>query len=70
MSYTQADLDAIDEAIKRVTSGGIAEIELDGERTVYTKLTDLLKARNMIAACVLTSTNDSYDIKVRFKNVE
>jgi hypothetical protein len=48
MAFTAADLAAIDAAIVTLATRGAAEVEINGRRVKYTKLSELMKARNDI----------------------
>lgn len=48
MAYTQADLDRLDDAI----TGQELEVEVDGHRTKYRSMTELLQARAHVAAAL------------------
>jgi hypothetical protein len=51
MAWTQADLDAIDEAI---ASGVLTIRHLDGRSVTYQSTEDMMKARGLIAASLAT----------------
>ena len=70
MSYTQADIDNIDAAIKEIAKSGVAEIEINGERTKYQNLKDLYDIRNKAQADLDTAVYDSTFIKVGFVDVD
>lgn len=48
MAYTQADLDRLDQAIL----GQELEVEVDGHRTKYRSMAELLQARSFVAAAL------------------
>lgn len=52
MAYTQADLDRIDAAI----ASEELEVEVDGTRTRYRSMDELLKARTHIADRIVAAT--------------
>lgn len=47
-SWTQADLDALDDAIGK----GVLEVEYDDKRVKYRSLDDMLKIRKLMLACL------------------
>lgn len=55
MAYTQADLDRLDEAI----TGQELEVEVDGHRTRYRSMTELLQARAHVAAALRDAASQS-----------
>jgi len=70
MAYTQTDLDNIQAAIITVASGGVAEIEINGERTRYQSLDKLVKLSNYIQDQLNSATIGSGIMKVKFKDAE
>lgn len=63
MSYTQAQLDALEAMI----AGGILESEYDGKRVKYRSMVELIRARDTVRAGLTTSAtrithiNPTYD---------
>lgn len=51
MAYTQAQLDALDEAI----AAGTKVVMYDGKRVEYQSLDDMLRARRIVARALLGS---------------
>lgn len=49
MAYTQTDLDAIDEAIRTFHLTGVAELQFEGQRTVFRSIEEILRMRAFVA---------------------
>lgn len=49
MTYTQADLDTIDQAIKDFHLKGVAQITFGDQSTTFRSIDDLLKMRAFVA---------------------
>lgn len=70
MAFTQDDLTNVENAIRELLRTGIVEIEVDGERSKYTSLTQLYKIRDKIKSELYSTVNNSAFIKVRMTNVD
>lgn len=63
MSYTQAQLDALDAMI----AGGVLESEYDGRRIKYRSMSELIRARDTVRASLqstsprITHVNPTFD---------
>jgi len=48
MAFSSTDLDNIETAIVEIATRGAAEVEINGRRLRYTKLSELLKLRDVV----------------------
>ena len=65
MAVTQADLDSLDRAL----ASGELEVTIDGRRTIYRSVDDLLKARANLARLIPGSTVVNYRLAATQKGV-
>jgi len=65
MAATQADLDSLDRAL----ASGELEVTIDGRRTIYRSVDDLLKARANLARLIPGSTTVNYRLAATSKGV-
>ena len=65
MAVTQADLDSLDRAL----ASGELEVTIDGRRTVYRSVDDLLKARATLARMIPGVAVPNYRLAATRKGV-